>query len=66
MTNPDNFCYCPQVRAKSHSNLCQVETCAKPVEGKDEWDISDCRNKTLRDNLACTDGLLDLQGCQGI
>jgi len=55
MTNPNNFCYCPQ-----------VEECAKQVEGKDEWDISDCRNKTLRDNMACTDGLLDLQGCQGV
>ena len=46
--------------------MCQVEECAKQVEGKDEWDISDCRNKTLRDNMACTDGLLDLQGCQGM
>jgi len=54
MENPNNYCYCPK-----------VERCAKPMEGEDKWDMADCRNRTLRGIGACTDGILNLQGCQG-
>lgn len=55
MSNPNNFCYCPK-----------VETCARLKSGtEDQWDISDCQNRTTRRLMACYDGLLDLQGCQG-
>jgi len=55
MTNPDNFCYCPE-----------VEQCVKVNEtAEDAWDISDCQNKTLK-LLPCIDGLLFLQGSYGV
>merc|ERR1712037_1074346 len=55
ITNPDNFCYCPE-----------VEQCVKVNEtAEDAWDISDCQNKTLK-LLPCIDGLLFLQGSYGV
>jgi len=55
MTNPDNFCYCPE-----------VEKCAKVDENaEDAWDISDCQDRTHK-LLPCIDGLLFLQGSYGV
>jgi len=54
MENPNNYCYCPK-----------VEKCAIPMVEGDKWDMSLCRNRTVRGIGACTDGILNLQGCQG-
>jgi len=55
MTNPDNFCYCPE-----------VEKCAKVDESaEDAWDMSDCQDRTHK-LLPCVDGLLFLQGSYNV
>ena len=40
MSEPSNYCYCPEFME-----------CAKPMEGKDEWDRSNCSS-------LCKDGML--------